>query len=369
MQFSIARNTLVDTVRLAASVLPARSADPHGRLVRLTANGAQLLVDAIAPSVQVTAVANNVTATAPGHTAAPPDALYDLAQRMPDAVLMVRVEGDRLVVKAVGNRRQFQVPTVPVEELPRPRPVNTEAQLTTYGNVLAAALRATIPAASEDWSRAALHGVLLDVGAGASRMPAFVATNGKLFAAGRVPGLEGSGEITAIIHYAAARFLAATLDQVGKVTFASDANGLHFVSDEVQVVVPHVVADFPDWQRITAMTNGQGRTRFTVPKLALAGALRAMGAATWDHVHLRASPVIGVELDTADQKTKVEDALDVPVEGPPARVQIGCRELLSLVQVCDASEIQIAMGGELDPVVLTSPDGAFFGIAMPMEYR
>ena len=138
-----------------------------------------------------------------------------------------------------------------------------------------------------------------------------------------------------------------------------------------QFSVKLVDAQFPPYQQVIPQEYAQ---RVKVPRLLTADALNAVSVAASDRTG-------GVKLSLAKGKLRFEsespesgegfDELSVDYSGPDMTVGFNARYFLDVLRSISDDEVEIGVGGELDPAVIRpateNPGTNYVAVIMPMR--
>ena len=248
MEFSVAREQLLEKVQIAASVVERKQtmAVLANLLVEVDATGA--VVTGTDLDIEISVNMELVEVGAGGAVTVPGKKLVDIAKALPDgSVVQFKQEGSQMLL--VSGRSRFKLATLPSSDYPRLETRGELTAVTVAKGPLQDAIGKTQFAMAQQDVRYYLNGMLFSIGGGEFRT---VATDGHRLSLYQSP-LEGmSGEPTSLIVPRKAVLelarLAGTADDTVELAFSTS----HFRVAGPRFVFTSILIDgkFPDYERV-----------------------------------------------------------------------------------------------------------------------
>jgi DNA polymerase-3 subunit beta len=302
--------------------------------------------------------------------------LAERVRNMPDGEIGIATTANAATtLRAVGSARRFTLQGIPGEEFPTlPQPDKDAKAQTLEASVLATLIGATHFSISNDETRPHLSSALFESdgewvrmvttdGHRLSKMEARV--EGRSSAGNMLIPLKGVNELRRLCDEAAGKGDSAELKivQAGPNAF--------FELPGFQFSVKLVDAQFPPYQQVIPQEYSH---RVKVPRLATADALNAVSVAASDRTG-------GVKLSLSKGKLRFEsespesgegfDELAVDYAGADLTVGFNARYFLDVLRAIGDDEVEIALGGELDPAVIRPGSAnarqSYVAVIMPMR--
>ena len=305
--------------------------------------------------------------------------LVERVRNMPDGEIGIATTSNAATtLRAVGSARRFTLQGIPGEEFPSlPQPDKDAKAQTLQAGVLSRLISGTQFSISNDETRPHLSSALFEWDGEWVRM---VTTDGHRLSKVevRVEGRQSSGNM--LIPVKGVNELRRLCDEVAGKHDGENAPELkivqagpnaYFELPNFQFSVKLVDAQFPPYQQVIPQEYAQ---RVRVPRLATADALNAVSVAASDRTG-------GVKLSLSKGKLRFEsespesgegfDELAVDYSGPDITVGFNARYFLDVLRAISDDEVEIGVGGELDPAVIkpgtASPNLAYVAVIMPMR--
>jgi DNA polymerase-3 subunit beta len=303
--------------------------------------------------------------------------LIERVRNMPDGEIGIATNANAATtLRAVGSARRFTLQGIPGEEFPSlPQPDKDAKAQALDAAVLATLISGTHFSISNDETRPHLSSALFESDGEWVRM---VTTDGhrlsKLEA--RVEGRHGSGnmliplkgvnELRRLCDEAAGKG-----DGAAELKIVQSGPNAYFELPGFSFSVKLVDAQFPPYQQVIPAEYAH---RVKVPRLATADALNAVSVAASDRTG-------GVKLTLSKGKLRFEsespesgegfDELAVDYAGADLTVGFNARYFLDVLRAISDDEVEIGLGGELDPAVIR-PGGEsarqnYVAVIMPMR--
>jgi DNA polymerase-3 subunit beta len=305
--------------------------------------------------------------------------LVERVRNMPDGEIGIATTSNAATtLRAVGSARRFTLQGIPGEEFPSlPQPDKDAKAQTLQAGVLSRLIGGTQFSISNDETRPHLSSALFEWDGEWVRM---VTTDGHRLSKVevRVEGRHSTGNM--LIPVKGVNELRRLCDEVAGKHDGENAPELkivqagpnaYFELPNFQFSVKLVDAQFPPYQQVIPQEYAH---RVRVPRLATADALNAVSVAASDRTG-------GVKLSLSKGKLRFEsespesgegfDELAVDYSGPDMTVGFNARYFLDVLRAISDDEVEIGVGGELDPAVIkpgtASPNLAYVAVIMPMR--
>jgi DNA polymerase-3 subunit beta len=305
--------------------------------------------------------------------------LVERVRNMPDGEIGIATTANAATtLRAVGSARRFTLQGIPGEEFPSlPQPEKDAKSSTLQASVLATLIAGTHFSISNDETRPHLSSALFEWDGDAVRM---VTTDGHRLSKVevRVEGRHGTGSM--LIPLKGVNELRRLCDEaLGKhggdsepeLKIVQAGPNAFFELPGFQFSVKLVDAQFPPYQQVIPAEYAQ---HVKVPRLATADALNAVSVAASDRTG-------GVKLSLSKGKLRFEsespesgegfDELSVDYAGADLTVGFNARYFLDVLRAISDDEVEIGVGGELDPAVIRpavpNPKNDYVAVIMPMR--
>jgi DNA polymerase-3 subunit beta len=377
MHVIVSKKDLVPVLERCQGVADRKSTMPVLGNVLLEVGGPNEL--RLAATDLILAVRGKVTAKVEqgGSVAVGARDLVERVRNMPDGEIGISTTANAATtLRAVGSARRFTLQGIPGEEFPSlPQPDKDAKVSTLEASALAKLIAGTHFSISNDETRPHLSSALFEWDGDAVRM---VTTDGHRLSKMevRVEGKQAS--TTMLIPIKGVNELRRLCDDaIGK---GDDAPELKIVQSGpnaffelpgFQFSVKLVDAQFPPYQQVIPQEYAH---KVKVPRLAIADALNAVSVAASDRTG-------GVKLSLSNGKLRFEsespesgegfDELSVDYAGADLTVGFNARYFLDVLRAISDDEVEIGVGGELDPAVIRpgapNPRQSYVAVVMPMR--
>lgn len=305
--------------------------------------------------------------------------LAERVRNMPEGEIGIATTANATTtLRAVGSARRFSMQGVPGEEFPSlPQPEHEAASSTLPASVLTTLIAGTHFSISNDETRPHLSSALFEWDGDWVRM---VTTDGHRLSKIelQVEGRSGSGSM--LIPLKGVNELRRLCEEAGakhsgegepELKIRQGGPNAFFELPGFQFSVKLVDAQFPPYQQVIPQSYTH---RIKVPRLATADALNAVSVAASDRTG-------GVKLSLTKGKVRFEsespesgegfDELAVDYDGGELTVGFNARYFLDVLRATDDDEVELALGGELDPAVIRpateNPRSSYIAVVMPMR--
>lgn len=359
------KKDLVAVLSRAATIAERKGTMPILSCVHLTAEGDGLRV---AATDLYLAIRGSVAAEVKksGTAVVSCKDLLERVRMMPDGPIQISTKDEAVSLKSVGRARRYTLRGLKADDYP-PIPEVEEGKptMTLPAGVLAGLIARTAHAISTDETRAHLNGACFQWDGATVRM---VGTDGHQLAKVETK-VETKASVTMLIPLKAIREVARLCDgaeAAADVAFVQQGPNAIFTVGGVTLVVRLTDSQFPPFDQVIPQ---DGRShRFRVRRAAIADAIRAISVASSDRTDGVTLALDGktlrIEAKSADGG---EGSDEVPVEydGAPFRIMAKASYLLPNLEATGGEEVEVDMGGDLDPIAMRSEQ--FVGIVMPMR--
>lgn len=303
--------------------------------------------------------------------------LVERVRNMPDGEIGIATTANAATtLRAVGSARRFTLQGIPGEEFPSlPQPDKDAKAQALEASVLATLISGTHFSISSDETRPHLSSALFESDGDWVRM---VTTDGHRLSKMevRVEGRHGAGnmlipikgvnELRRLCDEAASKG-----DGAAELKIVQAGPNAYFELPGFQFSVKLVDAQFPPYQQVIPAEYAH---RVKVPRIATADALNAVSVAASDRTG-------GVKLSLSKGKLRFEsespesgegfDELAVDYNGADLTVGFNARYFLDVLRAITDDEVEIGLGGELDPAVIRpGKENArqnYVAVVMPMR--
>lgn len=365
MKFRCERDLLVEALGTAGRAVASRGALPVLSGIRLHLQGGRLELTAtdleltISVSIDVAGVGDG-TAVLPGRIAA------DMVRSLPPGEVSIEIDGEEAHVSA--QRFTSTLRLLPAEEYPRTSEPEGEP-ISLAGDVLAAAVRQVLPAASRDDSRPILTGVLLAAEADGVRL---VATDSYRLAVRDLPGANVLRDDQKVL------VPSRTLRELERAMEAGGELSLWLGEREATVMVHHdkvatrlttrlIEGEFPNYRGL--IPNSQPN-HLTVSRDALLEALRRVRLLAQQATPVRLLMASdGLELVAITQDVgEAREQVDATYSGTDLEVAFNPEYLLNGIEVIEGDEVTLGTVDAQKPAVLRGSDtDAYLYLLMPVR--
>ena len=305
--------------------------------------------------------------------------LLERVRNMPDGEIGISTTATATTtIRAVGSARRFTLQGVPGEEFPSlPQPESGAKTSSLEAATLAQLISATHFSISSDETRPHLASALFEWDGDRARMVTTdghrlskmeASTKGKLEGTSILIPLKGVNELRRLCDEVAGK---RSGDEAPEIKICQSGPNAFFELPGFQFSVKLLDAQFPPYQQVIPAEHAH---RVRVPRTATAEALTAVSVAASDRTG-------GVKLSLSKGKLRFEsespesgegfDELPVDYDGPDLTVGFNARYFLDVLRAIVDDEVEIALGGELDPAVIrpasSNPNSSYLAVIMPMR--
>jgi DNA polymerase III subunit beta len=330
------------------------------------------------------AIAGKVTAEVNkgGSIAVPAKDMFERVKNMPDGPIHIAThENGATTLKASGSARRYTLRGMPGDDFP-PLPVAAEGAptLALDVEVLQQLIAKTHFSISTDETRAHLNSALFEWDGDVVRM---VTTDGHRLSKMEVKVSGRQASATMLIPLKAIQELRRICDEALAEAPAKDAardvaraqlqitqsgSSAFFQGGGMSFAVRLVDAQFPPYAQVIP---AQSEKQVRIPRAAFADALRAVSVAASERTGgVKLALVKGTMRITSESPESGEGFDEIPIEyaGPAMTIGFNAKYFLDVLAALDEDEVQLGLGGELDPAVVR-PVGPrqFLAVVMPMR--
>lgn len=305
--------------------------------------------------------------------------LVERVRNMPDGEIGIATTANAATtLRAVGSARRFTLQGIPGEEFPSlPGPDKDAKSSTLKASVLARLIAGTHFSISSDETRPHLSSALFEWDGEWVRMVTTdghrlskveVKVEGRNATGNMLIPVKGVNELRRLCDEAAGKHDG---DGETELKITQAGPNAYFELPNFQFSVKLVDAQFPPYQQVIPQEYAQ---RVKVPRILTADALNAVSVAASDRTG-------GVKLSLSKGKLRFEsespesgegfDELSVDYAGPELTVGFNARYFLDVLRSITDDEVEIGVGGELDPAVIrpATADATtnYVAVIMPMR--
>jgi DNA polymerase-3 subunit beta len=306
--------------------------------------------------------------------------LLERVRMMPEGPIHVSSQDNATTtLKAVGSARRYTLRGMPGDDFPPlPAPSEGSPSLAIDVDVLQELVAKTHFSISADETRAHLNSALFEWDGDVVRM---VTTDGHRLSKMEVKVTGRQASATMLIPLKAIQELRRLSDDIAAETkdgpkdapraqlqITQSGSSAFFQGGGMSFAVRLVDAQFPPYAQVIPQ---QSEKLVRVPRASFAEALRAVSVAASERtggVKLALSK--GTMRITTESPESGEGFDEIPVEYAGANITIGfnAKYFLDVLGALDEDEVQLGLGGELDPAVVR-PVGPrqFLAVVMPMR--
>jgi DNA polymerase-3 subunit beta len=381
MELTVPKKDLLKLVSRMQGVAERKSTMPVLSNVLLAVDGPSML--RIAATDMYLALVGRVTADVSrgGSVAVSAKDLLERVRMMPEGPIHLSSQEGATVLKAAGSARRYTLRGMPGDDFPPlPTPAEGSPSLALSVEVLRELIAKTHFSISGDETRAHLNSALFEWDGDVVRM---VTTDGHRLSKVEVKVTGRQASATMLIPLKAIQELRRLCDEImgeGKevakeagatgpqLQITQSGSNAFFQGGGVSFAVRLVDAQFPPYAQVIPQHSDKG---VRVARAPFAEALRAVSVAASERTGgVKLSLTKGTMRITTESPESGEGFDEVPIEyaGPPMTIGFNARYFLDVLGALDEDEVQLGLGGELDPAVVR-PIGErqFLAVVMPMR--
>jgi DNA polymerase-3 subunit beta len=303
--------------------------------------------------------------------------LLERVRMMPEGPIhLASQDNATTTIKAAGSARRYTLRGMPGDDFPPlPAPSEGSPSLALDVDVLQELVAKTHFSISTDETRAHLNSALFEWDGDVVRM---VTTDGHRLSKMEVKVSGRQASATMLIPLKAIQELRRLCDDIvaepkegsakAQLQITQSGSSAFFQGGGMSFAVRLVDAQFPPYAQVIPQ---QSEKVVRVPRAPLADALRAVSVAASERTGgVKLALTKGTMRITTESPESGEGFDEVPIEysGPNMTIGFNARYFLDVLGALDEDEVQLGLGGELDPAVVR-PVGQrqFLAVVMPMR--
>jgi DNA polymerase-3 subunit beta len=371
MNLTIPKSALLRLVAHCQGVADKKSAMPVLASCLLSADGDQLRVSATNMYSGITGSAT-AEVSEPGSIALPARELLERVKAMPEGPIRITTtSGDQATIKAgTGSRRFVMMGTPGIDFPPLPKVKEDAPTLALEGSALLSLIEHTVFSISTDETRAHVNSALFEWKGDTLRM---VSTDGHRLSKyeAKAPSVAQPESYWSMLIPLKAvneiRRLMGESKATPKVTLASDKANIFVSIGGLQFFSRLTEAQFPPYQQVIP----KHERKFHVERTQLLEAVNAVRVAASERsggVKLTVTPT---SLRVTAESPEVGNAYDefvIESEGAEMTIGVNAKYIVDVLSATSEKQVAIAVGGDLDPMLLTLVGNeSFVGVVMPMR--
>jgi DNA polymerase-3 subunit beta len=384
MELTVPKKDLLRLVSRMQGVAERKSTMPALSNVLLTVDGPTTLRVAATDLYLALVGRIPVEVKRGGSVAVPAKDLLERVRMMPDGPIQIASQdGAATTLKAAGTARRYTLRGMPGDDFPPlPAPAEGAPSLAIDVAVLQELVDKTYFSVSSDETRAHLNSALFEWDGDVTRM---VTTDGHRLSKMEVKVSGRQASATMLIPLKAIQELRRLCDDLaGEAKESSAAGGESTARPTLQIAqsganaffqgggmtfaVRLVDAQFPPYAQVIPQ---QSEKKVRVHRAPLSEALKAVSVAASDRTGgVKVSLASGTMRLSTESPESGEGFDEVSVEygGPPMTIGFNARYFLDVLGALDEDEVELGLGGELDPAVVRPVGGRqFLAVVMPMR--
>jgi DNA polymerase-3 subunit beta len=280
-----------------------------------------------------------------------PKLIGDIVKSISSSTVTIEIDDDEATIS--GDRSEFRIPILPVDDFPR-LPVVESDGVVVSGAVLSEALRQVVPAASRDDARPILTGVLFEADPNGLRL---VATDSYRLAVRDLPGehlLEDGRRVLV-----PAKALSELLRILGShdVTVVLGSREAQFRAGSTRVTTRLIEGEFPNYRQLLPSDYPN---RLTIPTERFAEAVRRVRLVAQGRDNTPVKLTLsseGIELTASAQDVgRAFESLEGKYEGTDMTVAFNPEFLVDGLSAVDGAEVYLDTLDGLKPATLKSAE-------------
>jgi len=376
MELTVPKKDLLRLVMRMQGVVERKSTMPVLSNVLLAVDGPSTL--RVAATDLYLALVGRVTVDVSkgGSVAVSAKDLLERIRMMPDGPIhLASQENATTTMKAAGSARRYTLRGMPGDDFPPlPAPSEGSPSLAMDVAVLQELIARTHFSISTDETRAHLNSALFEWDGDTVRM---VTTDGHRLSKMEVKVGGRQASATMLIPLKAIQELRRLCDDMAseskegakpQLQIAQSGASAFFQGGGITFAVRLVDAQFPPYSQVIPAQSEKG---VRIPRVPFADALRAVSIAASERTG-------GVKLQLAKDMLRIStespetgegfDEVPIDYSGPSMTIGFNAKYFLDVLGALEEDEIQLGLGGELDPAVVR-PVGPreFLAVVMPMR--
>jgi DNA polymerase-3 subunit beta len=376
MELTVPKKDLLKLVSRMQGVAERKSTMPVLSNVLLAVDGPSAL--RVAATDLYLALVGRVTVDVSkgGSVAVSAKDLLERVRMMPEGPIhLASQDNATTTIKAAGSARRYTLRGMPGDDFPPlPAPSEGSPSLSLDVDALQELIAKTHFSISTDETRAHLNSALFEWDGDVVRM---VTTDGHRLSKMEVKVGGRQASATMLIPLKAVQELRRLCDDIAaeskegakaQVQIAQSGSSAFFQGGGMSFAVRLVDAQFPPYSQVIPQ-NSEKTVR--VPRGAFAEALRAVSIAASERTGgVKLAMTKGTMRITTESPESGEGFDEIPIDytGPNITIGFNAKYFLDVLSALDDDEVQLGLGGELDPAVVR-PAGPrqFLAVVMPMR--
>ncbi|HTQ45198.1 MAG TPA: DNA polymerase III subunit beta [Polyangiaceae bacterium] len=376
MELTVPKKDLLKLVARMQGVAERKSTMPVLSNVLLAVDGPSAL--RVAATDLYLALVGRVTVDVSkgGSVAVSAKDLLERVRMMPEGPIhLASQDNATTTIKAAGSARRYTLRGMPGDDFPPlPAPSEGSPSLSLDVDALQELIAKTHFSISTDETRAHLNSALFEWDGDVVRM---VTTDGHRLSKMEVKVGGRQASATMLIPLKAVQELRRLCDDIAaeskegakaQVQIAQSGSSAFFQGGGMSFAVRLVDAQFPPYSQVIPQ-NSEKTVR--VPRSAFAEAMRAVSIAASERTGgVKLAMTKGTMRITTESPESGEGFDEIPIDytGPNMTIGFNAKYFLDVLSALDDDEVQLGLGGELDPAVVR-PAGPrqFLAVVMPMR--
>jgi len=315
-----------------------------------------------------------------GSVAVPAKDVLERVRMMPEGPIHLAAQDNATtILKAAGSARRYTLRGMPGDDFPPlPTPSEGSPTLAIDVDVLQELVAKTHFSISTDETRAHLNSALFEWDGDVVRM---VTTDGHRLSKMEVKVSGRQASATMLIPLKAIQELRRLSDDIvaeskdaakdapkAQLQITQSGSNAFFQGGGMSFAVRLVDAQFPPYSQVIPQ---QSEKLVRVPRAPFAEALRAVSVAASERTGgVKLAIGKGTMRITTESPESGEGFDEIPIEytGAPMTIGFNAKYFLDVLGALDEDEVQLGLGGELDPAVVKPvSDRQFLAVVMPMR--
>ncbi len=376
MELTVPKKDLLKLVARMQGVAERKSTMPVLSNVLLAVDGPSAL--RVAATDLYLALVGRVTVDVSkgGSVAVSAKDLLERVRMMPEGPIhLASQDNATTTIKAAGSARRYTLRGMPGDDFPPlPSPSEGSPSLALDVSVLQELVDKTHFSISTDETRAHLNSALFEWDGDVVRM---VTTDGHRLSKMEVKVGGRQASATMLVPLKAVQELRRLCDDIAaeskegakaQIQIAQSGSSAFFQGGGMSFAVRLVDAQFPPYSQVIPQ-NSEKTVR--IPRSAFAEALRAVSIAASERTGgVKLAVTKGTMRISTESPESGEGFDEIPIDynGPNITIGFNAKYFLDVLSALDDDEVQLGLGGELDPaVVRPASPRQFLAVVMPMR--
>lgn len=352
MEFTVPRGAFNDAVCKLKSVAVARNAHPilNSALIETKDESIRLVADDLRLRMESKIWANVGT---PGKAAIPVASLSAILARLPDADVIVRLNGGSVHVECAGIDSELFC--LAADEFPDPAQDNAwQNEFSIAADVLKEMLEKTAYCVSADDARAQLRGLFIEVKDGALT---FVGTNGKRMSIASHKSADYTGDHSAVVHARAIEELTRSIGKATSATVKIDARRAAITFGDTAITSPLVEGSFPNYRQLTPKkikTRAAISTQAALASLRRASVFANRDALSSVTIKLTANKLA---ISTENQKMgRFAESIGASYSGADMEARLNVGYFIDVLSAIRGEQFSLSVASPTHPIVVNPVD-------------